>query len=108
MKVSIVTVSFNSARTIEETIQSVLSQEGIEIEYIIVDGASRDGTAEIIRRYEKKLAWWVSEPDRGQVDALNKGFAHATGEVLGFLNADDVMLPGALKQACARFTKEPG
>lgn len=107
MKVSIVTVSFNSAGTIEETIRSVLGQEGVELEYIVVDGASRDGTAQIIERYAERLTWWVSEPDCGQVDALNKGFAHATGEVLGFLNADDVLMPGTLKAVCERFAQEP-
>lgn len=107
MKVSIVTVSFNSARTIEETIRSVLAQEGIELEYLVIDGASEDGTAEIIQKYADRLAWSVSQPDRGQVDALNKGFARATGDVLGFLNADDVLLPGALQQVCARFAEEP-
>lgn len=107
MKVSIVTVSFNSARTIDETIQSVLTQEGVELEYLIVDGASGDGTAEIIRKYEAQLAWWVSERDRGQVEALNKGFARATGDVLGFLNADDVLLPGTLREVCARFAQAP-
>jgi glycosyltransferase involved in cell wall biosynthesis len=107
MKVSLVTVSYNSAATIEETIQSVLDQEGVDLEYIVVDAASKDGTPEIIRRYADRLAWWVSEPDRGQVDALNKGFAHATGEVLGFLNADDVMLPGTLKTVCERLVAAP-
>lgn len=107
MKVSIVTVSFNSARTIEETIQSVLSQEGVEVEYIVVDGASRDGTKEIIEKYAGRLAWWESEPDRGQVDALNKGFTRATGEILGFLNADDVLMPGALREVCERFAEVP-
>lgn len=107
MKVSIVTVSFNAARTIEETIQSVLTQEGVDLEYIVVDGASSDGTAEIIEKYQRQLSWSVSEPDRGQVDALNKGFARATGDVLGFLNADDVLLPGALNAVCARFAQRP-
>ncbi|HYR58738.1 MAG TPA: glycosyltransferase family 2 protein [Chthoniobacteraceae bacterium] len=107
MKVSLVTVSFNAAPTIEETIRSVLGQQGVELEYIVVDGASGDGTAEIIRRYGPRLAWWVSEPDRGQADALNKAFARATGDVLGFLNADDLLMPGSLHAVCERFAAEP-
>ncbi|MEO7317574.1 MAG: glycosyltransferase family 2 protein [Chthoniobacteraceae bacterium] len=107
MKVSIVTPCFNAAATIEETIRSVLDQEGIDLEYIVCDGGSTDGTADIIRRHESRLAWWVSERDRGQVDAINKGFTHATGDVLGFLNGDDVLVPGALQKVCAAFAKEP-
>ena len=107
MKVSLVTASFNAAATIDETIRSVLDQEGVDLEYIVCDGGSSDGTADIIRRHESRLAWWVSERDRGQVDAINKGFAHATGDVLGFLNADDVLAPGALKTVCATFAAEP-
>ena len=107
MKISIVTPSFNSAATVEETIRSVLDQEGVDLEYIVCDGGSTDGTAEIIRRYESRLAWWVSERDRGQVEAINKGFAHATGDVLGFLNGDDALVPGALAKVCAAFAREP-
>jgi glycosyltransferase involved in cell wall biosynthesis len=107
MKVSIVTVSFNSAPTIEETLRSVLGQTGVDVEYIVVDGASRDGTAGIIQKHASQLAWSVSEPDRGQVEALNKGFARATGDVLGFLNADDVLLPGSLQKVCERFATDP-
>ena len=107
MKVSIVTASFNSAATIDETIRSVLDQEGVDLEYIVCDGGSGDATADIIHRHESRLAWWVSERDRGQVDAINKGFAHATGDVLGFLNADDVLAPGALKMVCATFAAQP-
>jgi glycosyltransferase involved in cell wall biosynthesis len=107
MKVSIVTVAFNAAATIEQTMRSVLSQEGVDLEYIVVDGGSEDGTVAIIQRYAPMLSWWISEQDRGQTDALNKGFAHATGEVLGFLNADDVLLPGALRAITAAFEREP-
>ena len=103
MKVSIVTPCYNAAATIGETIRSVLDQRGVDLEYIVCDGGSTDGTADIIRRYESRLAWWVSERDRGQVDAINKGFTHATGDVLGFLNGDDVLVPGALERVCATF-----
>ena len=107
MKISIVTPCYNAAATIEETIRSVLDQEGVDLEYIVCDGGSTDGTADIIRRYESRLAWWVSERDRGQVDAINKGFVRATGDVLGFLNGDDVLAPGALKTVCETFGKNP-
>jgi len=107
MKVSIVTACFNAAATVEETLRSVLGQTGVELEYIVVDGASTDGTAEIIQRFAPQFAHFVSEPDRGQVDALNKGFARATGDVLGFLNADDVLLPGTLASVCAAFAAAP-
>src|SRR5258708_6197785 len=107
MKFGIVTPSFNSAATIEETIRSVLGQRGVEVGYAIMDGGSTDGTVEIIRKYEARLAWWVSERDRGQVDALNKGFPRLAGDVLGFLNADDILLPGALKAAGDAFAARP-
>lgn len=90
MKVSIITVCFNSAKTIEDTIQSVLSQDYPDIEYIIIDGASSDKTLEIIERYRDKIAIVVSEPDLGIYDAMNKGIAQASGDIIGILNSDDV------------------
>lgn len=95
-RISIVTPSFNQASFLEETILSILDQGYPKLEYMIIDGGSTDGSLEIIRRHEAHLAYWVSEPDHGQYDALQKGFARATGELLGWLNSDDICLPGAL------------
>ena len=95
--VSIVTPSLNQGRFLEETIRTVLEQDYPNLEHIVVDGGSTDGTLDVLRRHEHVR--WVSEPDRGQAHALNKGFALARGEILGWLNADDVYLPGAIAAA---------
>lgn len=94
-KISIITPSLNQGEFIEQTIQSVLDQEYPDLEYIIVDGGSTDSTLDIIKKYEKWLSW-MSEPDRGQAHAINKGLGIATGEVFAYLNSDDLYQPGAL------------
>ncbi|MDP2966078.1 MAG: glycosyltransferase family 2 protein [Pelolinea sp.] len=105
--VTIVTPSYNQAMYLEETIQSVLAQTYPSIEYIIMDGGSTDGSLEIIKKYTPKLAHWVSEKDRGQTDAINKGFALAKGEVLAWLNSDDTFLPNALEEAVKFLSAHP-
>ena len=107
MKISVITPSFNQAKYLEATIQSVLSQKGVELEYIIIDGGSTDGSLDIINRYSRQLAYWVSEPDQGQTDAINKGFARATGDILAWLNSDDTYKPGALAEAVAYLAENP-
>ncbi|MEP6977186.1 MAG: glycosyltransferase family 2 protein [Thermoleophilia bacterium] len=106
--VSIVTPSYNQARFLEETIRSVLDQDYPELEYLVVDGGSTDGSAEIVERYTDRLAWWTSEPDRGQAAALNKAFAHAAGDVLGWISSDDTLLPGAVSRVVAELERDPG
>ena len=106
-RVSIITPSFNQAHYLEATIRSVLEQEHVNIEYILVDGGSTDGSVEIIKKYAHKLAWWVSEKDKGQTDAINKGFARATGDILAWINSDDTYEPGAVSAAVKYLSAHP-
>jgi glycosyltransferase involved in cell wall biosynthesis len=105
--VTIVTPSYNQGRFLEATLRSVLEQGYPTLEYLVVDGASTDDSVEIIRRYAGRLAWWVSEKDSGQSEAINKGFQRAKGEYIGWLNSDDVYQPGAVARAMAAFEAHP-
>ncbi len=105
--VSIVTPSYNQADYLEETIRSVLDQDYPNIEYIIVDGGSTDNSKAIIEKYADKLGWWVSETDRGQTDAINKGFAHAHGEIFAWINSDDTYTKGAIAEATEYLQSHP-
>jgi len=97
-RISIVTPSYNQGHYIDDTIQSVLFQGYPNLEYMIFDGGSTDQTCEVISQYESQLAYWVSARDKGQADAINRGFARSTGDILGWLNSDDMYLPGTLKK----------
>lgn len=105
--ISIVTPSFNQARYLEATLQSVLSQDYPRLEYIVIDGGSTDASVDILRRYDAQLAYWVSEPDHGQTEAINKGMQRAHGQVLAYLNSDDCYLSGALRAVAAFLDKRP-
>jgi glycosyltransferase involved in cell wall biosynthesis len=106
--ISIVTPSYNQGHYIEQTIRSVLLQGYPRLEYIVIDGGSGDDTQAILRKYEPWLTAWVSEPDGGQTDAINKGFARCTGEVFNWLNSDDYYEPGALLRVGQLFAENPG
>lgn len=106
-KISIVTPSYNQGQFLEETIRSVLLQGYPNLEYIVIDGGSTDNSLDIIRKYEKHLAYWHSEKDEGQTDAIATGFDKSSGEILAWLNSDDILLPGALLHIGKVFTKNP-
>lgn len=106
MKISIITPSYNQAEFIERTIQSVLSQNYPDLEYIVMDGGSTDGTQEILKKYSDKIIW-KSEKDNGQSDAINKGLKIATGDIVAYLNSDDAYEPDAIKKVAEFFQKNP-
>jgi glycosyltransferase involved in cell wall biosynthesis len=106
-KISIVTPSFNQAQFIEETIRSVLMQNYPNLEYIIIDGGSTDGSVDIIKRYSPKLTYWISEADHGQSHAILKGFNRSTGEIMAWINSDDLYAPGALKKIALSASRHP-
>src|SRR5438552_10674229 len=106
-RISIVTPSFNQGQFIEETIRSVLDQNYPNLEYLGIDGGSTDQTIDIIRKYEPQLSYWVSEKDRGQVHAINKGLARAKGEIFGFFNSDELNKPGTFAAVGEYFEKRP-
>jgi len=107
-KISIITAVYNNADYIEDCVLSVIGQDYPNVEYIVIDGGSTDGTAQIIEKYKDRLACFISEPDRGQTHALNKGFARAAGDVLAWLNADEEYLPGTLSEVGLAFRETPG
>jgi len=105
--ISIITPSFNQAKFLEDAINSVLIQNYPNLEYIIIDGGSTDGSVDIIKKYSNKINYWVSEPDNGHGDALNKGFKRSRGEIMGWINSDDKYLPGALEVVSEVFIQHP-
>jgi len=104
-KISIVTTNYNGAAFLEETIQSVLNQNYPNLEYIIVDGGSTDESISIINKYKDKLAWWISEPDKGMYEAIQKGFEHCTGDIMAWINSDDKYLPWTFSIVAEIFNK---
>ena len=107
MKISVVTPSFGQANFLRQTIQSVLAQDYPHVEYIVMDGGSTDGSVEILRECSEQLSYWTSEKDKGQSDAIARGFERSTGEIMGWLNSDDLLLPGALTAVAEFFRENP-
>ncbi|MCB9170787.1 MAG: glycosyltransferase [Flavobacteriales bacterium] len=108
LRISMITPSYQQVDYLEECLRSVADQQGVEVEHILVDGGSTDGSRALIERHARGLAWWCSEKDGGQSDAINKGLAHATGDVVNWLNSDDALLPGALRRVADAFASDPG
>ncbi len=106
-RISIVSPSYQQADYLEECLRSVQQQEGAEVEHIVVDGGSTDASPSILERHADHLAWWCSEKDKGQSEAINKGLAHATGDIFNWLNSDDALLPGALRTVSEAFAADP-
>ena len=106
-RISIITPSFNQAAFLERTILSVLDQDYPNLEYIIIDGGSTDGSVDIIKKYQERLAYWISEPDRGQPHAINKGLRMATGEWVAWQNSDDIYYPGAFESLAQKAAESP-
>jgi glycosyltransferase involved in cell wall biosynthesis len=106
-RISIITPSFNQAAFIERTIQSVIGQDYPNIEYIVIDGGSTDGSVDIIRKFQSDIAYWVTEKDRGQAHAINKGLERATGDIIAYLNSDDYYLEGTLRRVADHFGRYP-
>lgn len=107
LTISIVTPSFNQVRFVEETIRSVVEQDYTHVDYLVIDGGSTDGSREVIARNGERLSYWVSEPDRGQSHAINKGLALTRGDILAYLNSDDVYLPHTLARVARYFEDHP-
>lgn len=105
-RITVVTPSFNQAQFLEETIRSVVLQDYPNLEYIVIDGGSSDGSVDIIEKYERYISYWISEKDRGPADAINKGFEKATGSILAYLNSDDVYQPGSLHAIANAFATD--
>jgi len=103
IKISIITITYNSEKTLEQTILSVINQDYENIEYIIIDGGSTDGTINLIKKYQPKISYWHSEKDKGIADAMNKGIAAATGDIIGIIHSDDFYEPNAFKQVAECF-----
>ena len=104
-RISVVTPSYNQGQYLEETLKSVIEQGYSDLEHIVIDGGSQDGTLDVIKRYEHGIAYWTSEKDRGQAEAINKGLRRATGEIVTWLNSDDLFMPNALNRAAHHFEK---
>ncbi|MCB9433787.1 MAG: glycosyltransferase [Ardenticatenaceae bacterium] len=105
-RITIVTPSYNQGQYLEETIVSVLSQDYPNLEYFVLDGGSNDNSVEIIKKFSDRIDWWVSEKDNGQTDAINKGFRRATGDLLCWVNSDDLLLPGCLREIAQCYIEE--
>ena len=106
-RISIITPTLNQAGFIDQTISSVLGQGYPDLEYIIIDGGSTDGTVDLIRKHERHLAYWVSEKDAGQSNAINKGLKRATGDIIAYINSDDYYLDGAFKRVADAYRENP-